>query len=56
VNAELTPERKPFKAWFDDGPACTLSAQVASAMPTFDKPKFLALATASLGALEFGAG
>jgi hypothetical protein len=47
VNAELTPERKPFKEWLDGAPACMLGAQVAGAMPSFDKPKFVALATAN---------
>lgn len=53
MNAELTPERKPFKEWFDDAAAHMLSAQVAGTMPSFDQPKFVALATANLTALEF---
>lgn len=46
-------ERKPFKDWFDREAAKRLAAQVAAVWPGFDQRRFLRLATAGLGGLEF---
>ena len=49
------PQRKPFKDWFDGQAADSMAAQIASAMPSFNRAMFVKLATRRLSALEFAA-
>lgn len=53
--ADAPKERKLFKDWFDRQAAVRLAEQVAAAAPSFDRERFLRLATAGLGRLEFHA-
>jgi len=48
-------DRKPFKEYFDRAAANALADQIAKASKSFDKKKFVRLATAGLGDLEFNA-
>ena len=51
----MAEERKPFKAWFDEAAARQLGDQIHNVWPDFDGPRFQALATQNLSALEFNA-
>lgn len=47
------PERRAFKDYFDPAAAHALAAQMAGALPGFDRTRFVALATGGLDDLEF---